>query len=135
MSGDDLAEHVPEVGRDGEVASVVAAIDGKPRPPAVHLPAADASTDDHHRVAVTVVGASVAVLAHRATELGHRENDGVLHPIAEVADERGNRSGEIVQPVGELSLRGALVHVCVPAAHVRGRNFEADIGLGELRDL
>ena len=34
----------------------------------------------------------------------------------------------------QLSLRGALIHVRVPAADVRERDFEADIRLRQLRD-
>src|SRR5262249_35723775 len=39
---DDLGEHVAEVGRDREIAPVVALFDGESRPPAVDAPAADA---------------------------------------------------------------------------------------------
>src|SRR5579872_2775315 len=84
MPHDDFAEHVAEVGRDREVASFVSMLDGEAGPAAVDLPAAHAAADDHHRVAVAVIGAAVAVLAHRAAELRHREDDGVGHPIAEV---------------------------------------------------
>ena len=82
-----------------------------------------------------MVGAAVAVLVHRAPELRHRQDDGVLHAVAEVGDQRGDRAREIVEAVGELTLRGALVHVRVPAADVGERDLEADVRLGQLRDL
>ena len=71
------------------------------RPLAVDLAAADAAADDHHRVAVTVIGAAGAVLRHRPPELRHRHHDDVLHAVAEIADERRDAAREIVEPVGE----------------------------------
>src|SRR5215471_20463478 len=70
---DDFAEHVAEIGRDGEVASLVALFHREARPASVDLSAADATADDHHRVAVPVVRAAVAVLPHRPPELRHRQ--------------------------------------------------------------
>src|ERR1051326_8182715 len=66
VADDDLAEDVAEIGRDREVAPVVALLDREAGPPPVHFSAANAAADDHHRVAVPVIGAAVAVLAHRA---------------------------------------------------------------------
>src|SRR5882672_12204012 len=114
VSDDDLAEDVAEVGRDGEVAAVVPPVDGKPGPLAVNVSAANAAANDHHRVAMSVVRAAVAVLAHRAAEFRHRQHDRVFHEIAQVGDERSDRAREVVEPAGELSLRGALVHMRIP---------------------
>ena len=135
MADDDLAEDVAEVGRHRQVAAFVALLEREARPPAVDLAAAHAAADHHHRVAVPVIRAAVAVLAHRPPELRHRQDDGVRHAIAEVGDERRDAAREIVEPLGELALRRALVDVRVPAADVRERDLEADVGLRQLRDL
>ena len=132
---DDLAEDVAEVGRHREIAAFVALLDRQAGPAAVDLAAADAAADRHHRVAVSVIGAAVAVLPHRPSELRHRQHDGVGHAVAEVGDERGDAAREVVEARGELALRRALVDVRVPAADVRERDLEADVGLDELRDL
>ena len=55
--------------------------------------------------------------------------------LAEIGDERGDAASEVVEPVGELALRRTLVDVRVPAADIRERDLEADVGLDELRDL
>ena len=56
--------------------------------------------------------------------------------IAEIRDaERRDGAREVVELVGQLTLRGALVHVRVPAADVGERDLEADVRLGQLRDL
>ena len=57
------------------------------------------------------------------------DDDGVGHAIAEVGDERRDASREVVEPVRELPLRGALVDVRVPAAEFGERDFEADVSL------
>src|SRR2546426_4615265 len=105
MAHDNLTEDLAEVGRHREVASIVTALDRQAGPRAVDMAALDAAADDHHRVAMAVIGAAVTVLVHRAPELRHRENDGVFHPVAEVGNERGDASGEVVEPGGELTLR------------------------------
>ena len=116
MPDDDFAEHVAEIGRDREVAALVALSASRPghlpytRPPRTPPPI------DHHRVAVAVVGAAIAVLVHRAPELRHRQDDDVGHAIAEVGDERRDAAAEVVEPRRELALRAALVDVRVPAA-------------------
>src|SRR6266850_7506205 len=93
---DDLAEDIPEIGRDREIAPFVPAIDREAGPLAVDVAAPDPAADDHHRVAVAVIRSAIAVLADRSPELRHRQDHGVFGPIAEVGDERGNRSREIV---------------------------------------
>src|SRR2546422_10144089 len=65
MARHDLAEHVPEVGRDREVSAFEAIRGGKARPRAVDASAHHRTADHHHRVAVTVVGSAVAVLGDR----------------------------------------------------------------------
>src|SRR5207245_8207419 len=111
MAHGHLAEHVAEVGRDGEVPSFVPPLGSKAWPTPVDAAAADAAADDEHRVTMAVVGPAIAVLMHRPAELRHRHNHGVLHTVAEIRDERGEATREIVEPSRELSLRGTLVHV------------------------
>ena len=84
---------------------------------------------------MTVIGAAVAVLARRASELRHRQDHDVGHPVAEVGDERGDRPREIVEAIRELARRAALIHVRVPAADVGERDLEPDVRLDQLRDL
>src|SRR4029453_18326667 len=59
---DYFRKHRSEVCRDGQVASFVPLLRREPRPAAVDLSAADATTDDHHGVAMSVMGATVLVL-------------------------------------------------------------------------
>src|SRR5262249_1612748 len=136
MRADDLVEHAAEVGRHREVASLVALFAPEARPAAVLLAAAHAlSADDEHRVAVAVIGAAVAVLGHRPPELAHRQNDDVFHAVAEVARERRDALAEVAKALRELADRRSLVYVRVPAAGFGERDFEAHLGLDELRDL
>ena len=111
--GDDFAEDVAEVGRDREVAALVALLAREPGPPAVDAAAADAAADHHHRVAVSVVGAAVAVLAHGPAELRHRQDDRVFHAIAEIGDERGDAAREVVEPRSRAGPAPAPWFTCV----------------------
>ena len=97
MTDYDFAEDVAEIRRNGEVAAFVPSIDRKSGPPAVNVTAANAAADDHHRVAVAVIGPAIAVLTHGPAELRHCKHDGVLHPIAEVGHERCNRALEVAE--------------------------------------
>ena len=55
-----------------------------------------------------MVRAAVPVLAHRAAELGHRDQRDVGHARAEVPREGGDRLTEVAKPVGELTAAAAL---------------------------
>jgi hypothetical protein len=99
MSVHDLGKDRAEVGGDGEVSSFVALLRRESRPSAVDLSSAYRSADDHHRVAMPVIGSAVPVLHDRASELGHRQNHYVLHAIAEVAHERGQTASQIVEQI------------------------------------
>ena len=132
---DDLREDVAEVGRDREVAALVALFGREAGPRAVDLAAADAAAEDEHRVAVAVVGAAVAVLLHRPAELRHRE-----HTMSAMRSPRSVASAAMPcakssSRAGELAGRAALVDVRVPAAELGERDLEADVRLDELRDL
>src|SRR5262249_17770165 len=135
VAAHDFIEDASEVGRDGEVASLVALLWRKPWPPAVDPSASHAAADDHHRVAVPVVRAAVAVLHDGAAELRHREDHDVLHAIAEVAHERGDAVGQIVEPRGQEARRRSLVDVVIPIARFGERDLEANVSLDELCNL
>src|SRR5688572_10325067 len=109
MPAHHLVEYGPEIGGDRQVAAVVALLSRQPGPAAVDLATLDPGAEDHHRVAVAVIGAAIAVFGDRAPELGHRENDDVLHPVAEIAHQGGDAAAEVVQAIGELPGRGPLV--------------------------
>src|SRR5258708_28712237 len=136
MAAHDFGEYAAEVGGDGEVPPVVALFAREPGPAPVDLPAADVlSTDDHHGVAVAMVGAAVAVLGDGPSKLAHRQNDDVGHAIAEVPREGREAAREIVEAPRKLAGGGSLVHVRVPAARLGEGNLETYVRLDQLRDL
>ena len=135
MAVEDFPEHVTEVGRDGEVATLVALLTPEAGPLAVDTSAPDAPADDHHGVAVPVIGASIAVLTHRSPEFRHRQDNRVGHAIAQVLHESGKAAREVVEPDGKLSLCRALIHMGVPPTRFRKRDLETDVRLRKLRDL
>ena len=61
------------------------------------------TANHEQRAGVAVVRAAIAVLARHAAELGHRHDHDVVHAIAEVGDQRGDRAGEIVETLRELA--------------------------------
>ena len=131
----DLGEDRAEVGGEGEIAAFVKLFLLQARPFAVDAAAFDVAADDEKRAGMSVVGATIPVLAGHAAELGHRHYHDVVHPIAEIGDEGGDGAGEIVETLGELASRGALVDVGVPTSDVCEGDLEADVGLDQLRDL
>jgi hypothetical protein len=64
-----LTKHVAEVCRQREVATFIKLIASQSWPLSVHLTATNTIPDDEHRVRVTVIGAAIAVLAHRPAKL------------------------------------------------------------------
>src|SRR2546428_427911 len=132
MAYHDLAEHVTEIGRHGQVPSFVAALGREAGPASINAPAAHAAADNQHGVSMTVIGSAISILVHRAPELRHCQHDRILHAVAEIGNEGGDAAREIVEAGRELALCGALVHMRVPAADVRERNLEAHVRLREL---
>ena len=84
---------------------------------------------------MTVIGAAGAVLAGGATELAHGDEGDVFRFVAHIEPEGGDRVGELLQAVGELTGGGALIDVGVPATDVGEGRFDAEVGLQELSDL
>ena len=110
-----------KVGGDREVAPLVELRRRQPRPVAVDPAAVDRAAHHPDDVAVAVVGAAIAVLAHGAAELGEDDDHRVAPGAAEPAGQRGEAFAERAQPVGELALLAALVDMGVPAAERRQR--------------
>ena len=48
-----------------------------------------------------MIGAAVAVLPDRAAELRHRQDDDLLHAVAEISGERGDAATEVVETGGD----------------------------------
>src|SRR5262245_18117771 len=69
MPPHDFVEDGSEVGRDRQVALFVALLAREAGPAAVDFAASHAAAEDHHRVAVTVIGSAVAVLGDGSAEL------------------------------------------------------------------
>src|SRR5206468_7493806 len=90
MADNDLAKHVAEIGRHGEVPSFVAALGREAGPAAINPPAAHAAADDQHGVSMTVIGSAISILVHRAPELRHCQHDRILHAVAEIGNESGD---------------------------------------------
>ena len=88
MSGDDLGKHVAEISGYREISSFEATLVGESGPIPVNA-AVDAAANYQHRVAVTVVGAAVAVLRDGPSEFRHRDNHRVGQAITEVRCQRG----------------------------------------------
>ena len=85
---------------------------------------------------MAVIGAAAAVLGQCPAELRHGQNDRVVHTGPKIRGERGDRRAEVGEAVGELTRRAApSVDVMVPLCAFRERDFEPDVGFGELRDL
>src|SRR5258708_18817978 len=63
-----LAEYLPEVRRDRQIAALVEVLLLKSGPASVNLAAFDGTTQDEHDVGVSVVGTAVAVFARGAAE-------------------------------------------------------------------
>ena len=82
-----------------------------------------------------MIGARVAVLAHRTAELRHRQHDHVLESVSQVPRERRQRLCQLGEPCGELPLARPLVHMGVPPRDVGERHLQPDVGLDQLGDL
>ena len=67
--------------------------------------------DYEQRAGVTVISTAVPVLASHAAELGHRENHDIVHAVAHIGHQCGNRAREIVEP----GVQGVLVPIGDPA--------------------
>src|SRR6185369_3842556 len=104
----DFGKYRPEVGREREIAPLVKLFLLEARPLAVYLAALYVAADHEQRAGVAVIRAAVSVLARHAAELGHRHDHDVVHSVAQVSDERGDRAREIVEALRQLAGRRSL---------------------------
>src|SRR5262245_14592393 len=132
MLAHELPEHTAEVRCHREVPAFEELFGLEPWPLAEHPAATNRPPKHEHHVAVPVVGSVVAVFGGRAPELRHRHQHDVLHPVAHVFGERGERVAELREQPWELSV---LVAVMIPAADFGKRRLDADTGFYETRDL
>ena len=130
-----LAEDIAEVRSQRQIAAFVKIARLQPRPLTIDMAAANCVAYDEHSVGVAVIRAARSVLARRASELGHREYDDIVHFRAEVCDERADAASEILQAKRELAASVPLVDVRVPAAYVREGYLKTYASLYQLRDL
>src|SRR5437867_12961756 len=65
-----VAEHVTKIGRDGEISTFVELLRLETRPATVDGAAAHRPAKDHHHIAMSVIGAVIAILFHGAAKLG-----------------------------------------------------------------
>ena len=135
MPHDQLGEHIAEVGRDRQIAAVVALLGRQAGPASVDVAALHRAAQHEHRVAVPVVGAAAAVLRHGAAKLRHGHDHGVGHAVAEVERERGQPAREVVEAIGDLTRGAAFVGVVIPLRAFGKRDLEAHVGLRQPRDL
>ena len=118
VPGRGFGEEVADVGGDGEVAGLEEFFGSEAGPVAEDAAAADVPAEGEEAVAVTVIGAAVAILAGRPSEFAHRQQQHIAHAIAQIDIERGDPAGEVVEPPGKLPAGAALVGVRVPAVHL-----------------
>src|SRR5688572_6695115 len=93
----DLRKYRAEVCREGEIPPLVKLLLLQARPLAVHLATLHVAADHEQRAGVSMIGAAISIFTRHAPELGHRQNQHVVHSVAEVGDERGDRAREVVE--------------------------------------
>src|SRR2546423_14381152 len=101
MARGDLTKHITKVSCQREIAAFVKLIVFESRPVSINLSATHAIAKHKHRVRVSVVSTTIAVLAHRATKLRHRQHDHVVHSLAQVLIERSDAGAELLQQISE----------------------------------
>ena len=69
-----------------------------------------------HHIAVAMVCAVVAILAHGATELRHHHHGRFLKSIAQTLDQGVDGFTQKSEPIGELPFTVALIHMSIPSA-------------------
>ena len=97
MVGNDLPKHGPEIGSQGEVAAFVEVVGAESRPFAVDFAALHRAAQHKHAVRVAVIGAAIAVFVRGAAELRHGDDDDVVHAVAHVLRESGERLPKVPQ--------------------------------------
>ncbi len=130
-----FAKDAAEIGRHGQIAVFIKLFGREAGPFAQHVATVDFVADGKEARRVAMIGAAVAVLPRGASEFAHRQNRDIGHAVAQIEVKRFESRSELIQAPRQLALRTALIDVRVPAAALGERDFDADIGLNELRDL
>ena len=134
MAREDFGAHGAVVRGQIEVSALIKDFGRKARPAAVDLAAAHASAEHEHDIAVTVVGAAVAVFPRGTAKLGHGYQNDVLHPIAQILIERRKPVAEFFQAIGQLPGGAAFGDMGVPALDFSKGDLESDIGFDQPGD-
>ena len=100
-----FAQHVAEIGGQRQVAAFVELLALEARPLAVDFAALHAAAHHEHTVGVAVIGAAVAVFLRGAAEFGHGDNHHILHAVAHILPERGQRLAEFAAAGWRVGLR------------------------------
>ena len=85
-------------------------------PVAIDFPAVYRSAHDPHHVAVTVVGAPVAVFPRRSSEFGDHQDNGTTVDVAKAGSELRKAVPQRLQMIGKLAFGAALPDMRVPTA-------------------
>lgn len=88
VPGENLGEHVAEVGRKREVAAFVKLFGSEAGPAAVNFSAFDGTAEGKHAAGVAVIGAAGAILANGPAEFGHGQDNNITHAVTEIAIQR-----------------------------------------------
>ena len=135
MPRGNFGEHVAKIGRQCQIASFIQLLRCEAGPLAVDLAAVDGAAQREQAASMAVIGATRSVLPDRAPELGHRQNDDVVHPIAKILIKGRDGLAEVLELIRELAPRRTLVGVCVPTTSIGERNLEPDVRFDQLCDL
>ena len=130
-----LSEQVTEVGGDGQIPSLKPCGGIQCWPAAEHLATSGISSDDEHGCGMSVVRTAVSILTDSAAELAHREHDHVGHAVPQVLSKCRECRSEVPEPQRKLAVAPTLIDVRIPSTHVRERDFRAEVGFDELRNL
>src|ERR1041385_2550828 len=124
----NLTKHIAEVCRQCQIASFIKLRILQPRPFAVNFAPAHTVTNDKHRVRMTVISSAVPVLFYGASKFRHRQNNHVVHALAQVGVKGSDAAAELLQQVSQLAARITFIDVRVPAANISERDLKAHAG-------
>lgn len=132
MNADQFAEHVAEVGRDGQIALLEELFGLQTRPAAINTSSPYWTSEHKHDIAVAMVRAGVAILSHGAAKFRHRDQYDIGHPITHIPDEGGKRNTELSQHVIQLTV---FIAVMIPTPDICEGDFHTGIRFDQPRDL
>src|SRR5204862_6270479 len=116
MTPDHACQHGTEIGADGEIAALIQRRRRQTEPLAVNPAALPRPAEQRDDIAVAVIGAAIAILAHGAAEFGQQDDDRILPRTAEGFGKCCEPVAEGAQSLRQLSGMIALPDMGVPAA-------------------